>query len=397
MSPDNFSKLQKLVFSDRPLIDVLCEIETVDEFSKRLVEISHSAGLPITESEVHLVADRARRTEGKPIVRTEKLSNYDDWIPIRIADLDGRLTVEWCCIGSGRLTEPFFDDSIRKHRRKPFNRVFRPVTDIETLRGLPEGIRPAGFIFHMSRCGSTLVSQMLAALDSNIVIAEAPPIDDVLSLQREVNDNSHDRRIELLKPVINAFGRKRFPQEERLFIKLDSWAILDLDVIQKAFPDTPWIFLYREPVEVIVSHMRQPGMQMVPGMVGRFNDLNAGGKDNWSREDFCALVLERICVSALRHCQTGNGIFVDYRDLPSGFERIADHFGTQFTSYEMQTMLRVAEFNAKTPQLFFTPDSENKRLQATPEVLRAASRLAPLYDQLISCSIRTKDRYDKVA
>ena len=49
------------------------------------------------------------------------------------------------------------------------------------------------------------------------------------------------------------------------FVKFDSWNTLDLALIRRAFPDVPWIFLYRDPVEVIVSHMRQRGSQMIPG------------------------------------------------------------------------------------------------------------------------------------
>ena len=40
----------------------------------------------------------------------------------------------------------------------------------------------------MSRCGSTLVSQMLAALPQNIVISEAAPIDAVVQLNRAQPD-----------------------------------------------------------------------------------------------------------------------------------------------------------------------------------------------------------------
>ena len=38
-------------------------------------------------------------------------------------------------------------------------------------------MRPSGFIFHMSRCGSTVISQMLAALAEHVVVSEAGPID----------------------------------------------------------------------------------------------------------------------------------------------------------------------------------------------------------------------------
>jgi hypothetical protein len=36
---------------------------------------------------------------------------------------------------------------------------------------------PDGFVFHMSRCGSTLVAQMLAVVPDHVVVSEAEPLD----------------------------------------------------------------------------------------------------------------------------------------------------------------------------------------------------------------------------
>ena len=59
-----------------------------------------------------------------------------------------------------------------------------PATDsIDVLLEWQEqspGLPPSGFIFHMSRCGSTLAARMLAASPRNIVLSEADPIDYVL-------------------------------------------------------------------------------------------------------------------------------------------------------------------------------------------------------------------------
>src|SRR5678816_558328 len=103
-------------------------------------------------------------------------------------------------------------------------------------------------IFHMSRCGSTLVAQMLAALERNIVISEARPIDQVLGAKVD-----EERRIAWLRWIVNALAQRRRPAEEFFFIKLDAWHVLHLPLIQRAFPNTPWVFLYRDPIEVMVS------------------------------------------------------------------------------------------------------------------------------------------------
>ena len=67
--------------------------------------------------------------------------------------------------------------------REPFNLAFRRQTTLDDLGQMDAergSMRPAGLIFHMSRCGSTLVGQMLAALENTVVLSEAGPIDRVL-------------------------------------------------------------------------------------------------------------------------------------------------------------------------------------------------------------------------
>lgn len=43
-------------------------------------------------------------------------------------------------------------------------------------------LEPTGFIFHMSRCGSTLTANLLGASPYNLVYSESKPPVDVMSL-----------------------------------------------------------------------------------------------------------------------------------------------------------------------------------------------------------------------
>ena len=69
-------------------------------------------------------------------------------------------------------------------------------------------------------------------------------------------DGIGEQRIEWLRGVVSALGQPRLGTEKHLFIKFDAWKVLDLPLIRRAFPAVPWIFLYRDPVEVLTS---QPG------------------------------------------------------------------------------------------------------------------------------------------
>lgn len=41
----------------------------------------------------------------------------------------------------------------------------------------------------------------------------------------------------------------------------------NIALLRKAFPDAPYLFLYREPQAVLASHQRQRGPQMIPSML----------------------------------------------------------------------------------------------------------------------------------
>lgn len=318
----------------------------------------------------------------------QRLENLRDWMPVRFFWRENRAFLDWCYLGEKRFTEPFFDVTIERRFREPFNLLFRHETPIEVLGELNAAaprLEPSGFIFHMSRCGSTLVSQMLAALAQNIVISEPPPVDLILRANRKNPEIPDERRIQWLRWIIGAFGRKRSFAEKYYFIKFDSWNTLDLALIERAFPRVPWIFLYRNPVEVIASQMTVRGAQMIPGVVGQMlPDVDLTDVLQMPPEEYCARILARICESALAQLPNRNALLVNYAQLPQAVTSvILEHFRAAYLPEEIERMESAAQFNAKTPQINFTPDSETKKKQASDAARRAAEKwLDPLYEKL---------------
>ena len=173
-------------------------------------------------------------------------ANFEEWAPIRVFWQGNRPYVDWCYMDTDRFVHPFFDITIQRRLQDPFSLLFQyqsPADELAELNIVQPGLRPSGFIFHMSRCGSTLISQMLAALPQNIVISEASPIDSLLRANFVDPSISDERRIGWLRGIIGALGRKRFSDEAHYFIKFDSWHTLYLELIHRAFPEVPWIFL----------------------------------------------------------------------------------------------------------------------------------------------------------
>jgi gluconate kinase len=316
------------------------------------------------------------------------------WIPIRIYWKERRPLVDWCWIGTRRFSEPFFDHTIDASLRLPFSNLFRPQTPIEMLRerhAFEPGLEPRGFIFHMSRCGSTLVSQMLAALPQNVVISEAGSIDSVLRAKFREPSLTDEQRADWLRWIVSALAQRRAGDEENLFIKFDSWSVMDFPLISRAYPGVPWIFQYRNPVEVLVSQLGHRGAHMVPGGIEpELFGMRLEEVLQMPPEEFCARVLARICEAALLHHQSSHGMMINYDQLPDAvWTAAAGFFGVEVSDADMETFRRVATVDAKNPGLGFESDSQAKQNKASETVRVTAARwLAPLYEQLEAARLR---------
>ncbi|MGN8275582.1 sulfotransferase family protein [Pseudomonas sp. SMN5] len=286
--------------------------------------------------------------------------NLQGWLPIRIGQTLGRWQVDWCWFGEKRLSQPFFSDAVEDALRLPFNQVFRRQTPLSVLSQWQQqsaGLAPSAFIFHASRCGSTLISQMLAQLDDHIVVSEPPPLDALL--RAELSDVE---RTAALKGLLSAYGQRRRGVEQRLVIKLDAWNLDELPLLRECFPDTPWLFLYRDPLEIAVSHLRRPGMHMVPGMIGA--SVLDDGSPFVGQEDFIARRLGRLFQRALAHCREFAGMAVNYSELPAAMTgRLATFF--RLDEAQCRQAFAAVGQHAKQPAQVFIGDSADKRREAS--------------------------------
>jgi hypothetical protein len=147
-----------------------------------------------------------------------------------------------------------------------------------------------------------------------------------------------------------------------LVIKLDAWNIGELALLRECFPGTPWLFLYRDPLEIAVSHVRRPGMHMVPGMIGA--SVLDDGLQFSGQEDFISRRLGRLLKTGLEHCQASAGLAVNYTELPGAMAgRLTAFFGLD--EEQGRKAFAAAERHAKQPMQVFAGDSEEKRQEAS--------------------------------
>jgi hypothetical protein len=306
------------------------------------------------------------------------MQGFDGWLPIRVYWRRATLLVDWCWLGALRFTDPFFEQTVNQALSHPANLLFRrqtPIEGLEELAAARPGLRPNGFIFHMSRSGSTLISQMLSRLPKNLVISEASPIDTVLRSRFEDVAITQEQRTTWLRWLVSALGQRRQAEQERLFIKFDCWHTFFLPLILHAFPDVPWIFVYRKPIEVLMSQHTQRGAQMIPGMLepGLFG-WDASAVARMRLEEYGARVLAKICDAAANQVRKGSGKLLNYHQLPAVVcPTLIEFWGLDCSSSDAAQMLEAARWNAKNPTLLFEDDTAKKTQSANGE-LRGVAR-----------------------
>ena len=186
-----------------------------------------------------------------------ELADLARWTPIRFDFSGSAPAVDWADLTEERFVEPFFDQTVVQWASGPAPRRWSgPVSRGSLALDAEPSLEPAGMIFHLSRCGSTLVSRLLGTLPGVVVIAEPSPLNTLLGLDPGLVDES--ALIQVVRLLVRALGRRRHGDEQRLVLKCTSWNIRPRAILAAAFPDTPWTWVQREPSRVLSSLLAEP-------------------------------------------------------------------------------------------------------------------------------------------
>jgi len=323
------------------------------------------------------------------------------WLPIEIgfdahpAIVPGAL-VRWMEFGSTPLAEPFLSHTVDKLRTgTPPARELE--TDLDTLQrwgGRLPSIRPAGFIFHISRCGSTLIANGLKTSEDVLLVSESRPLSGLLRPfstrgGRYTTARWTQIREALLKSLFSLFAHYRTGRPEPLFIKFTSVDILSMSVVRSLWPEVPCVVVVRDPVEVMVASLSGGGwmsLKSTPELACQFfgwADLPRS-PDRMTDEEFSARVLGRYFAAA-RDSVDEKCMIVDYEDLnPKRVRAIAAHFGVELPtggdSLEQVFRSYAKDPNKRRP---YQDDRARKQALATSVVRGAAYEWAtPGYTDL---------------
>lgn len=289
-----------------------------------------------------------------------------NWLPVKLLEEENAL--QWMRFDEQPFTEPFFDETIMRIRAKfPENRGrFRSTTSLHLLSEQAVSAAPPDLlIFHTSRCGSTLLAQLLALDAGTAVLAEVPLLDQLLAAEAYSE----------LRTVTHMLRRGK----QKLVVKTDSWHLLHYETLRRIWPEVPAVALYRHPAEILRSLRKQPGMQAVPGMLSpkQLPGVNpAQHPDPFFGELMCAyyskLIQLRTTAPELLQINYSEGAL----QMAS---RTIVHAGFTLTPEQYAQLETRARYNAKHPDIVF---SEHENEIVVPDYLIEAELLYNKLNQL---------------
>jgi hypothetical protein len=308
------------------------------------------------------------------------LNKLHQYLPYKLQQQNGQMLCHWINTNNNTFTEPFFHETIGKIKSSLRGQSLNSVSTLEMLKLWAkdmEAITPTAFIFHVSRCGSTLLTQLLSTDEQNIVLSEVPFFDDLLRAPYQPSGISKQEAGVLLKSAFKFYGQKRTGNEKHLYVKLDSWHINFYQELMELFPDVPFIMLYRKPNEVLDSHRKLRGMQAVPTVIEpeifgfTSEDLTANNLDA-----YLAKVLERYFEKYLEIIKMDKlSMLLNYNEgIITMVERIAAFTGIGFGDQQLADMRERSKFHSKFPDQVFNED----RGQEIPLYLE---KVMELYEQ----------------
>jgi len=270
----------------------------------------------------------------------------ENWLPVKLLEEENAL--QWMRFDEQSFEEPFFDETIMRIRAKfPENRGrFRSTTSLHLLCDQAASAAPPDLIiFHTSRCGSTLLAQLLGLDTGTAVLAEVPLLDQLLAAEAYSE----------LRTVTHMLRRGK----QKLVVKTDSWHLLHYETLRRIWPEVPAVALYRHPAEILRSLRKQPGMQAVPGMLSpkQLPGVNpAQHPDPFFGELMCAyfskLIQLRTTAPELLQINYSEGA------LQMASRTIA-HAGFTLTPEQYAKLETRARYNAKHPDIVFS-EHENE-------------------------------------
>jgi len=307
------------------------------------------------------------------------LEDLKGWLPVDAVVVEGRPGLVWMEMSGVRLTEPLFQQTVERARSEKRAERFTGFDVLLQLEKQLESVQPTGFIFHSSRCGSTLVANACRAVSHSIVLSEANAIDKLIA--RFITDVDNPVKESLysvfLRGVVHALAQRRSAEARHLFIKFACCSFAQLERIKRIWPNVPWLFLYRDPVETIVSNMKDVPPWLIDNDRRVLSSI-IGNTAEMGLEELCARTIGSLYSTAYQ-LANGNSMLLNYKQLSVPvIARVLNFFKVSLSSEELERIARTSEVYSKevSGTRAFVPDVDTKQKLASDLVREMSEQWA---------------------
>ncbi|MBY0516571.1 MAG: sulfotransferase [Bacteriovoracaceae bacterium] len=280
-----------------------------------------------------------------------------------------KISIHWFERANIQFAHPFYIDTVSSLPDTTSRRISDAQELLEILKeeNIPD---PSGFIFHMTRCGSTLLTQMLKEDPANLVISEPAPIEILLNTQTL----SQTIRLFYFSGAIKSFGKCMVSPEKRYFLKF-SYNAKWIKSLKEIFPNTPIIFVYRDLKEIVASNLKNPPHWL----------MDYTSKDNYEQ---VLIDLFKVQIDQISIDHESIDLFIDYKDIsPTLPIQVLNCFGLDNSDQKLiERMKNSMNLYSKKSQLPWN-EQKSKSLDLNLN-LKHKKVLDELYQKLQSASIK---------
>jgi hypothetical protein len=322
--------------------------------------------------------------------------SHTRWLPIGLTLTSNERLARWIDFGTTRIQEPFFADTVEKLlSQKP--RVAEKRTQLRAVIEAAKGLTPIpapGIIIHISRCGSTILSNALRLNEAATVLAESAQVGALLDPQmasRLTAAEGPTFHQELLDSILRLYAAQADGSNSAIVLKCHALNILYACFIRSLWPTAPIVIMIRNPVEVIVSNLRNPSPWIKaisePSLAREYLGEPSGRQ--MPVEELCSRGLGAFCHCASEIAHTGCRV-IDYSNLDAEAIRdLGEYLGVKLPPTHDQRFQDIMRRYSKdvSRRRIFSDDTRLKHEIASSELRQAAERWAfPAYVRLRDAS-----------
>src|ERR1051325_976989 len=312
-------------------------------------------------------------------MNADQSTDLKGWLPVDAVVVEGRPGLLWMEMSGVSLSEPFFQQTVERAKADGKSELFTEFDALLQLEPLLDSVEPTGFIFHSSRCGSTLVANACRAIANSIVLSEANAIDKLIARFITDSDGIKESLYSVfLRTTVRALAQRRNAAEQHLFIKLACCSFAQIERIIRIWPRVPWVFLYRDPIETIVSNIADVPPWLKDNDRRVLASIIGASPNDMDLEELCARTIGSL-YSKAHSLANENSMLLNYNQLSVPvISSVLSFFKVNPSAEELETIARAGSVYSKevSGTRAFIADGGAKQKLASERVREAAAAWA---------------------